>query len=69
MTPRLAAVLTAFAVVASATASFAERPEGRPTPTRAALMSGQYAPRTGVSTVGRIERFDWSRRPLRSSGT
>ena len=34
-------------------------------PTRAALMSGQYAPRTGVYTVGGIERFDWSRRPLR----
>ena len=112
MLPRLAAVLAAFAVVASATASFAERPEGRPnvvfimaddlgytdlgcfgsgyyqtphidrlaaegmrltchhhcqncTPTRAALMSGQYAPRTGVYTVGSIERFDWSRRPLR----
>lgn len=35
------------------------------TPTRAALMSGQYAPRTGVYTVGGIERFDWSKRPLR----
>lgn len=35
------------------------------TPTRAALMSGQYAPRTGVYTVGGIERFDWSQRPLR----
>lgn len=35
------------------------------TPTRAALMSGQYSPRTGVYTVGGIERFDWSRRPLR----
>jgi arylsulfatase A-like enzyme len=34
-------------------------------PTRAALMSGQYAPRTGVYTVGGIERFDWSMRPLR----
>ena len=41
MPPRLAAVLTAFAVVASATAS----------------------------TVGSIERFDWSRRQMRSSGT
>ncbi len=29
------------------------------TPTRAALMSGQYAPRTGIYTVGGIERFDW----------
>ncbi|MCX6955682.1 MAG: sulfatase [Verrucomicrobia bacterium] len=35
------------------------------TPTRAALMSGQYAARTGVYTVGGIDRFDWSRRPLR----
>lgn len=35
------------------------------TPTRAALMSGQYAPRTGVYTVGGINRFDWSKRPLR----
>ncbi|HOC57970.1 MAG TPA: sulfatase [Verrucomicrobiota bacterium] len=34
-------------------------------PTRAALMSGQYAPRTGVYTVGSIERFDWRSRPLR----
>lgn len=35
------------------------------TPTRAALMSGQYPARTGVYTVGGIERFDWSKRPLR----
>jgi arylsulfatase A-like enzyme len=34
-------------------------------PTRAALMSGQYGPRTGVYTVGGIDRFDWSARPLR----
>jgi len=34
-------------------------------PTRAALMSGQYSVRTGVYTVGGIERFDWSKRPLR----
>jgi arylsulfatase A-like enzyme len=34
-------------------------------PTRAALHSGQYGPRTGVYTVGGIDRFDWSRRPLR----
>jgi arylsulfatase A-like enzyme len=34
-------------------------------PTRAALMSGQYGPRTGVYTVGGIDRFDWSKRPLR----
>jgi arylsulfatase A-like enzyme len=34
-------------------------------PTRAALMTGQYAPRTGVYTVGGIERFDWQSRPLR----
>ncbi|MBI5801348.1 MAG: sulfatase [Verrucomicrobia bacterium] len=35
------------------------------TPTRAALMSGQYGARTGVYTVGGVERFDWSQRPLR----
>jgi len=34
-------------------------------PTRAALMSGQYAPRTGVYTVGGIDRFNWESRPLR----
>ncbi len=34
-------------------------------PTRAALMSGQYMPRTGVYTVGGIDRFDWKSRPLR----
>ncbi|MBA4065629.1 MAG: aryl-sulfate sulfohydrolase [Isosphaera sp.] len=34
-------------------------------PTRAALMSGRYGPRTGVYTVGGIDRFDWSSRPLR----
>ncbi len=34
-------------------------------PTRAALMSGQYAARTGVYTVGNIDRFDWRSRPLR----
>src|SRR6266545_8342129 len=34
-------------------------------PTRAALMSGQYQPRTGVYTVGSIDRFDWSSRTLR----
>ncbi len=34
-------------------------------PTRAALMSGQYGPRTGVYTVGNIDRFDWHSRPLR----
>ena len=34
-------------------------------PTRAALMSGQYGPRTGVYTVGGVDRFDWSMRPLR----
>ncbi|MBM3891450.1 MAG: aryl-sulfate sulfohydrolase, partial [Verrucomicrobia bacterium] len=35
------------------------------TPTRAALMSGQYAPRTGAYTVGGIGRFNWQIRPLR----
>lgn len=34
-------------------------------PTRAALLSGQYGPRTGVYTVGSIDRFDWWKRPLR----
>ena len=34
-------------------------------PTRAALMTGQYAPRTGVYTVGGIDRFNWRSRPLR----
>ncbi len=34
-------------------------------PTRAALMSGQYGPRTGVYTVGGIDRFNWQTRPLR----
>ncbi len=34
-------------------------------PTRAALMSGQYGPRTGVYTVGSIERFPWRTRSLR----
>src|SRR4051812_28772728 len=34
-------------------------------PSRAALMSGQYGPRTGVYTVGSIDRFDWQERPLR----
>ena len=33
-------------------------------PTRAALMSGQYGPRTGVYTVGATDRFDTSKRPL-----
>ena len=35
------------------------------TPPRAALLSGQYGPRTGAYTVGSIDRFDWSSRPLR----
>ncbi|MGE3820628.1 MAG: sulfatase [Isosphaeraceae bacterium] len=34
-------------------------------PTRAALMSGQYGPRTGVYTVGHIDRFNWRTRSLR----
>jgi arylsulfatase A-like enzyme len=34
-------------------------------PTRAALLSGQYGPRTGVYTVGNVNRFDWQSRPLR----
>ncbi|MHB0956400.1 MAG: sulfatase [Pirellulaceae bacterium] len=35
------------------------------TPTRAALLSGQYGPRTGVYTVGDIDRFAWRTRSLR----
>src|SRR5436190_2974744 len=34
-------------------------------PSRAAMMSGQYGPRTGIYTVGGIDRFDWQTRPLR----
>lgn len=34
-------------------------------PTRAALISGQYGPRTGIYTVGNIDRFDWQSRPLK----
>ena len=34
-------------------------------PTRAALISGQYMPRTGIYTVGSIDRFNWQSRPLR----
>lgn len=34
-------------------------------PTRAALMTGQYGPRTGMYTVGGIDRFNWRSRPLR----
>ncbi|MFM8703783.1 MAG: sulfatase [Planctomycetia bacterium] len=35
------------------------------TPTRAALLCGQYPARTGVFTVGSIDRFDWRSRPLK----
>ncbi|RYD47998.1 MAG: aryl-sulfate sulfohydrolase, partial [Verrucomicrobiaceae bacterium] len=34
-------------------------------PTRAALISGQYGARTGIYTVGKIDRFDWRSQPLR----
>lgn len=34
-------------------------------PTRAALLSGQYGARTGVYTVGHIDRFNWRSRTLR----
>lgn len=34
-------------------------------PTRASLLSGQYGARTGMYTVGSIDRFDWQTRPLR----
>ncbi len=33
-------------------------------PTRAALLTGQYGPRTGVYTVGSIDRFNWWQRSL-----
>lgn len=33
-------------------------------PTRAALLSGQYGPRTGIYTVGSTDRFDTTKRPL-----
>ena len=33
--------------------------------TRAAMLTGQYGPRTGVCTVGGIDRFDWWKRSLR----
>ncbi|MFM9061950.1 MAG: sulfatase-like hydrolase/transferase, partial [Pirellula sp.] len=35
------------------------------TPTRAAILGGQHPARTGIYTVGGIERFDWTKRPLR----
>ncbi len=34
-------------------------------PTRAALISGQYAARTGIYTVGHIDRFNWRSQGLR----
>ena len=34
-------------------------------PTRAAMLTGQYGPRTGIYTVGKISRFPWQTRPLR----
>ncbi len=34
-------------------------------PTRAALMSGQYGARTGIYTVGSIDRFAWQTRTLK----
>jgi arylsulfatase A-like enzyme len=34
-------------------------------PTRAALMTGLYGPRTGIYTVGEIGRFQWQSRPLK----
>jgi arylsulfatase A-like enzyme len=33
-------------------------------PSRAALMSGQYAARTGIYTVGSADKSDWHSRPL-----
>src|SRR4029077_20600722 len=37
-------------------------------PTRAALMSGQYGPRTGIYTVGGIDRFHWEGPPPKPGG-
>jgi arylsulfatase A-like enzyme len=34
-------------------------------PTRAALLTGQSSARTGIYTVGNIDRFDWWKRSLR----
>src|SRR6187551_2423360 len=34
-------------------------------PTRAALLTGQSSARTGIYTVGSIDRFDWWKRSLR----
>ncbi|RYD23934.1 MAG: aryl-sulfate sulfohydrolase [Verrucomicrobiaceae bacterium] len=34
-------------------------------PTRAALISGQYGARTGIYTVGSVDRFDWRSQSLR----
>ncbi|MEO6034383.1 MAG: sulfatase [Verrucomicrobiota bacterium] len=34
-------------------------------PSRAALLSGQYMPRTGVYTVGNIDRFNWQSQKLK----
>lgn len=34
-------------------------------PTRAAINSGQYEPRTGIYTVGGVGRFPWQSRPLK----
>lgn len=34
-------------------------------PSRAALLSGQYAARTGIYTVGRADKSDWHSRPLK----
>jgi arylsulfatase A-like enzyme len=34
-------------------------------PSRAALLSGQYMPRTGVYTVGSIDRFNWQTQSLK----
>ncbi len=33
-------------------------------PTRAALLSGQYGPRTGIYTVGSRDRFQWQTQPV-----
>lgn len=34
-------------------------------PTRASLLTGQYGPRTGIYTVGDINRFNWKSRTFR----
>src|SRR5436190_286433 len=52
-----------LAALALAAVPFPAEPRAGP-PARAALMTGQYGPRTGIYTVGSPARFDTSSRPL-----